>query len=55
VGLSGTTSNYCKMGKLLLIKVALMANLQLSPRGFDLCSLRLQCQILTVELTPHGW
>jgi hypothetical protein len=41
-------------GEILLIKVALMAILQLSPRDFELGTLRLQGQGLTTELvTPQ--
>lgn len=34
--------------------MTLIAILRLSPRGFELCPSRLQCQTLTTELTRHG-
>lgn len=40
-------------GEFLLIHVALIAILQLSPMGFELNILRLQGYALTTELSPH--
>jgi len=42
-----------RKGELLLIKMALLTILQPSPKGFELCILRLQGYAFTVELAPQ--